>query len=96
MKKDIFTGLLPICWFCILCCNCSSNGIQTVNALHVIDIDNAEEKGVFYLSDIVKKVRAIRLEETDYALIGEIDAIQAFDNNIFVLDAFIAKKTVCI
>ncbi|MDR1554121.1 MAG: 6-bladed beta-propeller [Prevotellaceae bacterium] len=60
--------------------------------MYIIDIDKAEEKGVFYLSDIVKKVRPIRLEETDYALIGEIDEIQVFDNHIFVLDILIAKK----
>jgi hypothetical protein len=37
-------------------------------------------------------VRPIHLEETDYALIGEIDEIQVFDGHIFVLDIFIAKK----
>jgi hypothetical protein len=66
--------------------------IQTVDATYTVDIDKVEEKGVYYLSEIIKKVRAIRIEETDDALIGEIDEIQVSDNNIFILDILIAKK----
>jgi hypothetical protein len=92
IKKNITVGLLPICCFCIFYYNCSRKEVQPADAMYIIDIDKAEEKGVFYFSDIVKKVRPIRLEETDYALIGEIDEIQVFDNKIFVLDMLIAKK----
>jgi hypothetical protein len=89
INKTLF--LIAGC-FCIFCYNCNTNKEHIIDGEYVIDIDKAEERGVFYLSDIVKKVRPIRLEETDYALIGEIEQVQAFDNNIFVLDAFIAKK----
>jgi hypothetical protein len=93
MERNITSGILLICC-CIFCYNCSNNNKVRIvaDAAYVIDINKAEEKDVFHLSDIVEKVRPIRLEETDYALIGEIDKIQAFDNNIFVLDAYIAKK----
>jgi hypothetical protein len=93
MIKNTTLKLLTICCFCIFYCNCNnSKEIPVPDAKYIIDIDKAEEKGVFYLSEIVKSVRPVRLEETDYALIGEIDEIQIFDNNIFVLDMLIAKK----
>jgi hypothetical protein len=91
--KNITFKWLMLCWFCIFYYSCNnSKEIQIPDATYIIDIDKAEEKGVFYLSDIVKKVRPIRLEETDYALIGEIHEIQVVNNQIFVLDMLIAKK----
>jgi hypothetical protein len=44
------------------------------------------------MSSIFSKARAIFLEETDYAVIGEINSIQVFENYIFVLDIYKAKK----
>jgi hypothetical protein len=98
MNKTVFgisaIKLLKICCFCIFYYNCSdSSKVQNVDARYVVDIDVVEEKeDVFLLSDIIKKVRPILLEETDYALIGDIDEMQVFDGNIFVLDILIAKK----
>jgi hypothetical protein len=44
------------------------------------------------MSSIFRKTRAIRLEETDYAVIGRINNMQVFDNYIFILDSDKAKK----
>jgi hypothetical protein len=44
------------------------------------------------MSSIFRKAKAIRLEETDYAVIGEINNMQVFDNYIFILDIDKAKK----
>jgi hypothetical protein len=43
-------------------------------------------------SVIFKSVRTIILEDHDYAIIGEINEIQVFDNYIFVFDESKAKK----
>jgi hypothetical protein len=86
--------LLIICYVYISCFNCHTNKdkVQTIASIYNIDVDQAKEKGDFYLSSIVKSVRPILLEEPDYALIGDVYEIQVLDNQIFILDMLIAKK----
>jgi hypothetical protein len=44
------------------------------------------------MSSIFRKTKAILLEETDYAVIGNVYSMQVFDNYIFILDRHKAKK----
>jgi hypothetical protein len=84
--------VLPIFCCIIFSQSCNNSEVPAIDATYIIDIDRAEKKDKFHLSDIVKSVKPILLEETDSSLIGYIDELQVFDNNIFVLDMYIAKK----
>jgi hypothetical protein len=61
-------------------------------AIYTINLDSIQTVDNFKMSSIFGKARAVFLEETDYAVIGEIDNVQVFDNYIFVLDIYKAKK----
>ena len=61
------------------------------NDVHIVDLDNAQEEPIFY-SSLFKKVTPIILETNTDALIGNIDALQAFGQYIFVLDKDKAKS----
>jgi hypothetical protein len=70
--------------------------IETVelmeSALYTINLDSIPTVDNFRMSSTFRKAKAIRLEETDYAVIGEINSMQVFDNYIFILDIDKAKK----
>ncbi|MDR0558788.1 MAG: 6-bladed beta-propeller [Prevotellaceae bacterium] len=90
-QSIIFT-VLPFCLF-LVCCNNSNNKVQTSEAKYIIDIDNGvEERDELYCSTFIKGVRPILLEETDFALIGDIYGMKVFNSEIFILDMMIAKK----
>jgi hypothetical protein len=58
----------------------------------VIDLDAVEkEDTVLKVSSFFKKINTVILEDHDYALIGNISAIQVSEEYIFVLDSHIAK-----
>jgi hypothetical protein len=59
---------------------------------YVIDLDSIPTVSNFKMSSIFGKAKAILLEETDYAVIGEIYSFQIFDDYIFVMDRHKAKK----
>jgi hypothetical protein len=65
---------------------------STESALYTINLDSIPTVDSFRMSSIFGKAKAIRLEETDYAVIGKINEIQVFDNYIFILDTDKAKK----
>lgn len=56
---------------------------------YVMNVDNVSSKELKY-SDIFKSVKAIILEN-DKVLIGKIDRMQPYQDNLFVLDKDIAK-----
>lgn len=87
MKKNLFFILL-----CILCSCKNEKTMPHHNASYIIDIDTIERKDTLYTSTIFKSVRHIILEEHDYAIIGHIDAIQTFDDYLFILDIWKANK----
>jgi hypothetical protein len=59
---------------------------QDGDALYTINLDSIEVESPIKASSIFKNIRAIILEENDNAVIGEINAIQVFEDYIFVLD----------
>jgi hypothetical protein len=74
-------------------CNCGVKQLHNVDTTYVIDLDTVEkEDTVIKMSSFFKKVNTIILEDHDYALIGNISAIQVHEEYIFVLDYHIAKK----
>jgi hypothetical protein len=94
--QNIIFTILPYCLF-LVCCNSSNNKNnnkgQTSEARYIIDIDNGvEELEELDISTFIKGVRPILLEETDFALIGDIYGMKVFNSEIFILDMMIAKK----
>ncbi|MDR2424184.1 MAG: 6-bladed beta-propeller, partial [Prevotellaceae bacterium] len=91
MNRNII--LIIVCCLCTIIYSCNNEAVQIhSDASYIVNIDSAEDRGVFYLSSIVKSVRPILLEEPDYALIGDIYQMDIVDNHIFILDALVAKK----
>jgi hypothetical protein len=93
MYKHFIT--IFIC-FCIFVSCKQKKTTETVesreSAVYTIDLDNIKTVDAIKMSSIFGRARAIILEETDYSLIGMINKLQVFDNYIFVIDNFIAKK----
>jgi hypothetical protein len=88
-KKNI---LIVICVFILFSCCTGRDNIQETKALYVINVDNLKYQDTIYASSFFKNVRTIILEDHDDAIIGEIRDIQVFDDYIFVLDEWRAKK----
>jgi hypothetical protein len=57
-----------------------------------MDLNSVEKEDTIKMSSIFKKVNTIILEDHEYAIIGAINAIQVFEDYIFVLDTWSAKK----
>jgi hypothetical protein len=73
--------------------SCTDNKrIDVIDASYIIDLDNTEKQDTINLSCIFSKVNTVILEDHDDAIIGDVSAIQIFDNYIFVLDRLKAKK----
>jgi hypothetical protein len=63
------------------------------NALYKINLDSIEKKDTPLLaSSIFKNVRTIILDDDEYAVIGHIDELQVFENYLFIMDKYKAKK----
>ncbi|MDR0726247.1 MAG: 6-bladed beta-propeller [Prevotellaceae bacterium] len=98
MKKIIVIGMVMVMIsLCLLvACNTKNNAnkshIEVVPSSIVIDIDKIEKKDTIYASSIFRKVNTIILEDSDNAIIGVINGMQIFDNFIFVLDSWKAKR----
>jgi hypothetical protein len=77
-----------------MCCNCSGNKQpNNTGATYVIDLDAVEkEDTVINMSSFFKKANTVILEDHDYAIIGNISALQVSEEYIFVLDTWSAKK----
>jgi hypothetical protein len=80
-----------MCFYAFLSCK-DKNTEKASIASYSINLDSIKSIDNFKMSSIFKKARAIPLEETDFAIIGNINSIQVFDNYIFVLDSDKAKK----
>ncbi|MDR3247135.1 MAG: hypothetical protein LBT50_12000, partial [Prevotellaceae bacterium] len=74
MKKILFVIVALACY----CCKEQQNTIDS--ASYTIDLDATEKEDTIKLSSAVKKVNTIILEDHEYAIIGEIFAIQVFEN----------------
>jgi hypothetical protein len=86
-KKNI---IFVICVFIFF--SCGHDNIPETKALYVMNVDNLKHQDTIYASSFFKNVRTIILEDHDAAIMGEIRDIQVFDNYIFVLDEWRAKK----
>jgi hypothetical protein len=71
---------------------CKEQRHQIISASHTIDLDSVKPEDTIKLSTFFKRINTIILEDNDYAIIGQISAIQVFDDYIFVLDRLSAKK----
>jgi hypothetical protein len=86
------------CLFCIisLCISCKNTqpDAHNIEAVYTVNLDDIKPEGVLPLnvSAIFKSVKTIILEEHDYAVIGMIKELQVFEDNIFILDNYFAKK----
>jgi len=92
MRTTIFSFILLV-----LSVGCSEkNGLNSINYTSndciVINYDNLKNEGHLSMSSVFQNVTPIILETREDVLIGEIDAIQVFDNQIFVLDKNSAKS----
>jgi hypothetical protein len=91
MKKIIY-----LCIFLLLFLSCKEKKQSVVvshNATYTINVDSLKmEEFPLNISVIFKSVRTIILEDHEYAIIGQIDGIQVFENYIFVLDITHARK----
>jgi hypothetical protein len=84
---------------CISCKNTKPDS-HNIEAVYTVNLDSIKlidrikpEEGVpLMASAIFKSVKTIILEEHDYAVIGMINELQVFEDNIFILDNFYAKK----
>jgi hypothetical protein len=83
--------VICICFCVFLSCKDKKTEKASI-ASYSINLDSIKSVDNFKMSSIFKKARAIPLEETDFAVIGAINNIQVFDNYIFVLDNYKAKK----
>jgi hypothetical protein len=70
----------------------AGEAVKTDIAEYMINIDSIPTVDNFKMSSVFRKAKAILLEETDYAVIGEISSFQIFENYIFVMDSHKAKK----
>jgi hypothetical protein len=86
MKKILFIIII------IAVYGCKEQKYKVTNTSYTIDLDSVELEDTIKLSTFFKRVNTIILEDNDYAIIGEIHAIQVFGNYIFVLDRLSAKK----
>jgi hypothetical protein len=87
MKNKIILFL-----FMVVLYGCKEQRHQAIDASHTIDLDSVEPEDTIKLSTFFKRINTIILEDSDYAIIGEISAIQVFEDYIFVLDKNSAKK----
>jgi hypothetical protein len=88
-------GKMKNIWFIFFSCilfSCTMQMVQDRDALYAIDVDNLEKQDIFYVSSVFKSVKTIILEEREDVVIGDIRAVQVFDNYIFVLDIWKAKN----
>ncbi|MDR2423928.1 MAG: 6-bladed beta-propeller [Prevotellaceae bacterium] len=91
MKRTVFISIVIalFLWSCTEKQGMSDYG----QAKYTINLDSIEStKTPLKLSTIFKSIRTIILEDHEYAVLGQINEIQVFDNNIFVLDKRKAKK----
>ncbi|MDR2036799.1 MAG: 6-bladed beta-propeller [Bacteroidales bacterium] len=80
----------------LLVSSCVNNHAQITSTqkneeLITIDLDAISEGDSLKLSSVFKPVETIILETNENCLIGEINAIQAFDDYLFILDMHQAK-----
>jgi hypothetical protein len=94
MKQFAFLSIIVIVMFCVSCKERRQHiYIKNNNATYTINLDSVKiEESPLKVSVIFKNVRMIILEDNEYAIIGEINGIQAFENYIFVIDKLKAKK----
>lgn len=88
MKVTILMTIL--CLFCLTGCN--SVQIKQNEDIYIADIDNAQKEDFLFQSSIYQKVTPLFLESGDGSLIGTIDKIQTFDNNILILDSRMSRS----
>jgi hypothetical protein len=90
MKSKIKVLLFSI--LLIIVYGCKEQRHQITNASYTIDPGSVEPEDTIRLSTFFKKVNTVILEDNEYAIIGQISAIQIFEDYIFVLDQQSAKK----
>jgi hypothetical protein len=88
MKSKIRVFLFII----LIIYGCKEQKYQITNASYTIDLGSVETVDTIRLSTFFKKVNTIILEDNEYAIIGQVSAIQVFEDYIFVLDQQSAKK----
>ncbi|MDR2424664.1 MAG: 6-bladed beta-propeller [Prevotellaceae bacterium] len=67
--------------------------LQDADAQYKINLDSIEKKDAPFLgSAMFKNVRTIILDDDEYAVIGNIDELQVFENYLFIMDKYKAKK----
>ena len=59
--------------------------------LFVVDLDKGEKVDTFLSSYLFKSVKCIPLETNDEVLVGDVDKVLVYQNNIYVLDCVDAK-----
>jgi hypothetical protein len=66
---------------------------DNIESVYTVNLDDIKPEGVpLMTSAIFKNVKTVILEEHDYAVIGMISELQVFEDKIFILDNFFAKK----
>jgi hypothetical protein len=93
MKKiKCLSYLLCVILLCVPCKD-TKPGARNNEAVYTVNLNDIKPEGVpFKISEMFKSVKTIILEEHDYAVIGMINELQVFEDNIFILDNFYAKK----
>jgi len=80
--------------FTIVLISACSSSVRPIHSDEVIQIvfDAKNPFTDFYASSLFHSPKTIILETTKESLIGTINSLQVFDNKIFILDGYMAKK----
>jgi hypothetical protein len=90
MKRVIY--LFCVVSLCISCTNTKPD-TRNIEAVYTVNLDSIKPEGVpLMTSAIFKNVKTIILEDHDDAVIGSINELQVFEDNIFILDNIFAEK----
>ena len=89
MKKVLYL----FAFILIVSCTESKPRLQDVDALYQVNLDSIETRDTpFPASSMFKNVRTIILDDDEYAVIGEVNALQVFENYLFIMDNIKAEK----
>ncbi|MDR2424674.1 MAG: 6-bladed beta-propeller [Prevotellaceae bacterium] len=88
IKRYLYVILLGL----FVGCNESNRTFEKASYMIDLNLDTLQTEDTVKISAFFKTVNTIILEDHEYAVIGEIHAIQIFEDNIFVLDKWKAKK----
>ena len=89
MKKVIYLFAIIL----IVSCTESKPRLQDVDALYQVNLDSIETNDSPLLaSSMFKNVRTIILDDDEYAVIGQIDELQVFEDYLFIMDKSKARK----